>query len=434
LIMATGNIESKPVFRARATQIGIEVAVIDALSTAGHASFGSFAFCCSYQPGASSGDETPFVETIKADLGRDATSGEMALLRRLFFESHAVALQDMRSRTERPSESVPTKVMTAERASRYEEQKLRLNGLDLTGPLEPSNALIDMVFGMVETNELRYIQIHLLTSREQEMDGLKEDADLKEYSIRIKAGEFNLKERDIKIHTDLSSDLKVRFALQRRGLAFDQAGLITWSKHDRWVSSLFHRMQELPIKGYAMISLEQVLRADRRLFMKMGEHCRASIVGAPGANKPLDAALDKFSEHTDVLYLVSPLASPFEKSDSSVRSEPYNAVKKNGGGKGDKVGKGKGGGKQQGGKGSGKGEGKGKGKGKGKSKAENKGPPKNCLNRTPDGKQLCWGFNRPGGCDCVDIRPGDKCEHGWHLCGYSGCHEPHAMFDCPAPR
>ena len=436
--MASGNIESKAVFRARAIQIGLAEVVVDALEQAGHGTFGSFAFCCSYQPGTNNGEDKALVDTISEDLGRPASSGEMALLRRLFFESHAVALQDMRNRTERPSDAAPTKVMAAERSARYEDQKRRLVGLNLSGPLEPSNSLIDTVFAMVETNELKYIQIHLLTSREQEMDGLKEDSELKEYSVRIKAGEFNLKERDLKVHTDLSSDLKVRFALQRRGLAFDQSGLITWSVHDQWVSSLFHRMQELPLKGYAMISLDQVLRADRRLFMKMGEACRASIVGVPGSRKPLDVALEKFSEHNDVLFLVAPLALPLDKTESSsVRSEPYGSPKKQGKGKGKGVqqeGKGKGNGKQQGGKGKGRQNNESKGKGKGKGKGGRQGPPAHCCSRTADGRAVCWGFNRPGGCDHNEITPGGSCEHGFHICGYFGCHEPHAMYDCPVPR
>ena len=411
----TGNIESKPVFRARAVQIGISDAVIRCIEDANLATFGAFAFSCSYQPGSQ--DETVFIRMVHDTLGRDATQGELALLRRLFFESHSVSMQDMKNRLERPTDAAPAKVLPAERAARYEEQCKRLKGLDLTGPMEPSNSLIDAVFAMVDSNELRYLPLHTLTSREQELLGEKEDADLKEYSLRIKSGSIGLKEKLIDLKADLTSDLKVRFAMQRRALAFDQAGLISWELHDKWISLLFHRMQESPPPGYSMTSLDQALRADRKIFVKMSEMCRANIVPLPGLARPLDTALEKYMDHNDVLYLLAPMPNISESSTTSGsnRFQPYeNKISAKG-----------------------KGGNKGKGKGKGKSKGKQGGKsvaPQGCLSKTPDGKNICFGFNRQGGCSSTEVRPGGSCSRGYHICGRANCHENHPMYECTRPH
>ena len=52
-----GNVDSKAVFKARAIQIGLDDTIVGRLENSNLASFGAFAFSCSYQPGSQ--DETP---------------------------------------------------------------------------------------------------------------------------------------------------------------------------------------------------------------------------------------------------------------------------------------------------------------------------------------------------------------------------------------
>ena len=54
-----------------------------------------FAFSCNYAPGASS--DTPLVEIIKKILGRDPTTLEMSVARRLFDESYAHVASDIKT-------------------------------------------------------------------------------------------------------------------------------------------------------------------------------------------------------------------------------------------------------------------------------------------------------------------------------------------------
>ena len=417
-----GNVESKHVFAARAVQMGIDQPIIDALVARNLATFGQFAYCSSYQTGQP--DETPFVEKMVSVLGRNVLDGELSALRRLLFEAQAVSLQDMRNRLEKPSDPTPTRVMPAERAARFDDQVRRLPGLRLAGPLEPSDQLIDAVFALVENNSLKYLPLHKLTSREQELNGEVEDSALKEYSVNVSKGGLSVTQLTEPHRADVSTDLKLRFALQRRALAFDQAGLITFSLHDDWTSMLFHRMSEPAMPNYLQVSIDQALRADRRIFVKMAADCRANIVPIPGNARPLDVSMKRLMDHNDVLYLLSPLAD-------HRRAPQIHHDSGKGAGKLDKQSK-----KQKakakaaaaspyGGKDRGKGHGA-------AAKGKGKGPPPGCEAKTDDGRFVCWGFNRPGGCSNAAIIPGNSCPRGYHLCGRRGCNGLHPSYDCPS--
>ena len=54
-------------------------------------------------------------------------------MRRLFFESYSLAAADMQLRVERKDDSIPRKLANAERSARYEDQRRRLSGVDISG-------------------------------------------------------------------------------------------------------------------------------------------------------------------------------------------------------------------------------------------------------------------------------------------------------------
>ena len=63
-------------------------------------------------------------------------------------------------------------------------------------------------------------------------------------------------------------------------------------------------------------------------------------------------------------------------------------------------------------------------KGKGKGKGGVKRPPGNCPRETPDGKRICFGFNRKEGA-CARTKCGFL-----HVCGK--CFKDHPMWRCNA--
>ena len=412
----TSGIESEPVFKARALQIGLTSPEVQILLDAGVGTMGAFSFGSAFQPGQP--DEAPLIDFFRSHFsGGSLTAALTGRLRRLYYEAHTLVLSDMKSRIERSEDDQPRKMQAPERAQRLLNQKNRLTGVNISGEMEPSYALIDKVADQYEHAELRYIPVEDLTTREQELTGEKKDPALNEYIKKSKQGALTVAAVGPDLKADTSTELKLKNALLRRALAYDQCSLISYEYHEQWIAKIFSKLSEEQPVGYAMISIEQILRADKKLFVKMSEECRAGIVGLPGMPRPLDQSLVRLMDHTDVAHLLQPLLGG---SSSSGKKRKWNEQQAPSGGGGQQVQatKGKGRGKGQKGKGKGKG-----GKGKGQFKRT-----EGCASWTADGRQIGFGFNSHNGCGLV-VTAG-RCPRGWHVCGWAPCHGQHAIMQC----
>ena len=165
------GLESKPSFKARALEIGTDPAFLSELIAAGIDSFGKLAFICSSNP--HSGDDTALVAAVTDILGSAPDSVHMISLRRLWFEAHAYALADLKSKTEgAPSETVKSMPLP-ERMARIEQQKTRLSGVVFDVHHEPSHHLVDKVQAMVDDGVLVYLAPSKCTSRSHEVQSDK---------------------------------------------------------------------------------------------------------------------------------------------------------------------------------------------------------------------------------------------------------------------
>ena len=89
-------LESEPYFLARLEQMGMSKGWVDKLVKANFKSCGRLAFCCSTVPGQ---DEIAFKEfAVKLNEGSDPSDDELAILRRAFYENHALVVADLRHR------------------------------------------------------------------------------------------------------------------------------------------------------------------------------------------------------------------------------------------------------------------------------------------------------------------------------------------------
>ena len=395
---------------------------------------GGYAFCCSFQPG--SPDESPLIAALTTILGQPPSMGAMANLRRLFYECHTVALVDMRSRTERGDEDTPKKLQLPERVARMAQLRARYPGLLISGELEFSYALMDRVVDQFDRNEVKYIELYDCTRRDKELDGVKKDDSLR---IDITPG------APLKISSTannqvarLGSDLEIRNAFVRRALAYDAAGLLTYSNMEQWIVKLFRLMQQPAVEDHSPISLNQAFRADKRLWALMADETRANIIPIPGQAKPLDQALRNLMDNVEVTFLLLPLPLWKGSSQSSTQEIPLilpqqpraEKPQRTPYDKPDKSAKGKGKGA---GKNANKGSSKGVGKG-GKPAAAPKLSRDGCSFWLSGGSPCCIFYNSPSGCNDKVTVPGKRCGRGFHNCGkvLAGgvCGGEHSMQNC----
>ena len=134
-------LNSRISFRQRELQIDLDDRDLDASIVSGTETFAKCAFCSQFQPG--SADETPLKGFLEESLGEAPGTDRMSKFRRLFFESHALCLQELRQKVER-TEHTETKILPLpEKVERVNLVKQKLAGLLVTPALEPSHQLID---------------------------------------------------------------------------------------------------------------------------------------------------------------------------------------------------------------------------------------------------------------------------------------------------
>ena len=150
-------LESEAAVRARSLEIGISSEDLDLLKAV--------------ESGVSPAGDVLFdyLETI---LGSKPGAANASNYRRLFFESHPLALRDLQSRLDRSDVSEIKILPLAEKVQRLEALKAKFPGIMLSTSMEPSHELIDKRVHQYEENCVKLVELNKCTSREQEIKSL----------------------------------------------------------------------------------------------------------------------------------------------------------------------------------------------------------------------------------------------------------------------
>ena len=217
-----------------------------------------------------------------------------------------------------------------------------------------------------------------------------------------------------------SSELQAFEALRRRGVAMAFSDMLAWECHERYLQQLTAHLRMDPPQHYVRPSLQQVLKADRQVFLYL-IRLGVQLKRGPDNSLELDTKIFDALQSYEVGFHLLPLPklagrpegsqSPWNQPSSGYNSgkctpwtnqrvQPY---------------KGKG---HQGG-------------GKGKNKGCKGVLPKFLLGRDntnmdTHGRRIC--FNYQVG-KCSEAADGAECSRGWHLCCRKGCFAPHPVKD-----
>ena len=419
----------------------------------GFRTFADFAFSSRFTPAMT--DDTPFVEVVN-DFGVEARQ-RMPAFRRLIFECHTYVAADMQARTTRTDDDPPRKMPQAERVQRWTALKGRLTGLTLANELEPSHELIDKVSDMHHANQLKYIQWKHYTKRQAELKGEKvvkywqEDANgmMKAHQVGQGAGEANL-----------TTDLLLKCALQRRGLGYEVGGIMTYEPHDTLVNRLIAEFQSDVPPHCHKVSLEQIRAADVKAHELLSERTAEGIRLNSQGVLPMDAAMPGVLADNRFALLLTPIAraagakreskedgdepppkrrrdnqkertgrtqreSDLERENAKLKAAlkgQGNDRRQDGGGRSAQA---KANDRRQAPRDGGTGGKGGQGKGKGPNM------PKELVgmaHQDEQGKRICYGFNMSVG--CKDASPGASCQRGRHVCCKPQCHGSHSLREC----
>eukprot|EP00971_Amphidinium_carterae_P273302 5424002-Amphidinium_carterae.2 len=76
---------------------------------------------------------------------------------------------------------------------------------------------------------------------------------------------------------DVSTDLMIVFALERRGVALDISHIMPFEIHQMWVEELVDKRLQTAPPGFVAITLAQLREADRALFQMLSDECRHGL-------------------------------------------------------------------------------------------------------------------------------------------------------------
>lgn len=177
--------DSSAAFERQAVQLALHEEFLAGLKAAGVNTLGRLAFACG-QPGAAAAEAA--IRQLLTDSAptRVISVGDVAIMRRLVFEAQASVIAQSRALADPTADPTQNKLPAAERMARVAEQRDRLSGLTVEGPLEVAHCVYDTVSGMMRADTLKYLNPAKCIPRMQEIPMTKPPKELRLDSYRTR--------------------------------------------------------------------------------------------------------------------------------------------------------------------------------------------------------------------------------------------------------
>ena len=466
------SLDSAVVFAKRVNELGLGayLAVMKEYEWGTH---GNFAFAVPV--GANGAFDTDVFDEKVARIvfgapAPDPIPAKITVLRRLFFESHALMLQDLKCKAERSENDPPRRMPQAEREARRQALIAKLAGaIAVEGDLDPAHFVVDKFHNMLDEERLEYMPWAAVATRKAELNA----GPTRKKWFADASGALRAAEHRDEPTADTSTHWEVSLALQRRGLAAEMAGIMTFQAHEKLRLRFLRALTEKTGDSrYEAPSVSRVMAADAWLWERLSAETASGLKPASSADPlPADVALASVLNSMAFEIKLAPLPRSAAGPAAADKDAPAPAGKrrrnkkelnaicdapaakdveierlkkelqaakagKNGGGSGS------GGGNNNrlmltdrghnaGGKGGGKSGGKGGGKGGAKGTEFVPAELRPGVGVLPDGRRICFNYNL-GKCHAAD--PGQACNRGLHVCTNEGCGRAHEARTCDRRR
>ena len=399
--LAMSLVESEAAFFQRCDEIAPDGTLKTSLDGEGIKTHSSMAFSMG-TPQMTPTDEQ-FNGLARRVFGGPPNVGQMSSIRRLHFESTTLVISTIREKvTSDGAEKgdAAKRVPLAEKKQRREDQLARLNGIAMTGELDPSHTLLDLANQMHESGVIIWLAPSRCSKRDDEVQlALKDNKS----SVQVENAQLKVGPSVEVPEADWNTELKYQWCMMRRGLVLDQCRVLSWNVHQHWINYMLNLLSRPVNPGFQSIKLDQLVRADREMWTLLAQEVTGSLK-MKGNEIPLDKHVTRLSTDPRVTMLLLPLpanqrvSEPADKPKPAPKGAPRPAAPKN--------------------------------QNKRKTRAEKSCPDelKQYTTRVAAG-QICWSYNMKDGCQLPTNGKPAKCTRGLHLCAC--CHKPgHSVVVC----
>ena len=420
-------------FRALVKELGLD-SLWSKFDDNGWNTFVNFAFST---PDPSCRDVPGFekeVLPVLLDVEKPEEKKMVPLVRRLFAQSYAVANALMAAEIVNTGADQRVHLTAPDRNDRITTLKGKLTGFELKGQSMPSDVLIDKYVTMLVKGHVVFVPWDKLTSKDLEVE---QETEIK--GLRLHSEGVLVQDLTPDFKTSLAGEFLWDYAMRRRALATDIAGLCGYSVMERWTEILKNSLLKDPPSGYRKVNWNQLQASDTALWKEVASKCQGKCK-ADLADLTLDGKTTFehwFAKSMDSLDVRMPLmflpggggassssappsgpassASRLPQSDKMMNRlenlERQNANLKRRLENNDTPRKG--------------GKGNGKGKNGGKRGKQMPNEFSDFSGTTPDGDRICYGFNSKQGCPHAK----GTCWKGKHVC--IKCFGQHPHTSCP---
>ena len=206
--------------------------------------------------------------------------GNSASLERLIFEAQTLVCNEVKLKANERDDASQTAFAGPERDAPV--QRTRLSGLRFRGEEECSHSSYDLVLSMLEKNCLTYLGPDKFPTRPSELQQKKPNRE-----ISIDQSQLVVKDKQLDLTCPTGTELEISNAFKRRSLAFDLVGVCAYGVMTAYQADLPDHLHLPSPPGYASVSVNQILRADRAAFLLMSERMTTLKRNAAG-ELPLD--------------------------------------------------------------------------------------------------------------------------------------------------
>ena len=124
--------------------------------------------------------------------------------------------------------------------------------------------------------------------------------------LRIEANSLSVRESKNTPDEDVSNAYKLQHCLPRRAVACECAGLVSFEVHKQYIDRLMRRLNAEPPPNYQGTSMNQVLSADREVWVHLSQNVD-DIRPKDTGERPLDKALKEALSDYNVAFHLLPL-------------------------------------------------------------------------------------------------------------------------------
>lgn len=319
-LLAMSSVDSEAVFAKRLSQLGLGDQ-LEPLKANMWNTYGNFAFAV---PVAAAGNCDPQVFHDKVvvpvfSLAAGAEAPPAAnILMRLFMESHALWLQDLKARGERTDQDPPRRLPQVEREARRAELAKRLApAIVLEGDFEPAHGVVDRFVNMVEDDKIEHVPWGSVATRK---------AEVKFGPARRRASTDEKARKDDLLPADASTHYEINLALTRRSVAVDMAGLMTFETHELLKTRFMRALTESPgDPAYTSPSASRVAAADAWVWEQLSQKCARGVKALTGADPaPADAAIKDILQDYEFALRLAPLPAPAPRGPTRAADKTAN--------------------------------------------------------------------------------------------------------------